>query len=84
MNPNQTITIVFAVSLALVLGHAVRVGIMVFHQRRDANLGRATAPPMARELKPGTGSAKEAAPLNGSAARKVITEAKPASMVKAS
>lgn len=91
MNPSLTIAFVFASSLAIVIGHAVRVGWTAYaarHHNQPREIGSEQA--VARdgrahgEIKAIPGTAKGTAVTGGSHARQVISEAKPGSRIKTS
>ncbi len=100
MNSSLTIALVFAASIALVLGHALRMGWLAYRSRSEerqegscaqgAERGRQTEgkgdprQPGHGEIKPMPGSAVGAALPGGSNARPMIAEPKPTSRIKTS
>lgn len=100
MNPSLTIALVFAASLALVLGHAIRMGWMAYRAscedrpvesdkqkaHPDRSTDRTSDPRQTGhgEIKPMPGSAVGAALPGGPNARTTIAEPKPTSTIKTS
>lgn len=91
MNPSLTIGLVFGASVALVVGHAVRVAWFAYKSSRGLNGG--VSEPSTRgsggngtrtEIKPIPGSAAGATPPGNSGASRVIAEPKPSSSIKTS